>query len=321
MKKISVFDTSVCSSNLGDQIIIDSIRKHLRDMFPKDFFVNIQTHDVIGKSSYKLLKDSDYKFVAGTNLLSSNMNTYNQWKISLKDCFFLKDVILMGVGWWQYQNSPNAYTKFLLHRVLSQSKLHSVRDKYTEGKLRSIGFKNAINTACPTMWGLTEEHCSEIPCSKSESVLVTFTEYNRNKDFDSKLIQLLQKKYENILFWTQQPKDYWHMKTICGDDKSVIYIEPSLQALNQVLECNTSLDYIGTRLHAGIRALQYKRRTLILAVDNRAMEISKDTNLPVLPRDDFDGITRYIESSNSTKVNLPWENIRMWKDSFISLQK
>lgn len=100
MKKISVFDTSFCSSNLGDQIIMDAVGKMLNDIFERDFFIKIQTHDVIGKSSYKTIKDSDYAIVGGTNLLSSNMNFYNQWKISLLDSFYIKNIILMGVGWW-----------------------------------------------------------------------------------------------------------------------------------------------------------------------------------------------------------------------------
>ncbi|GCL41812.1 polysaccharide pyruvyl transferase family protein [Anabaena sp. FACHB-1250] len=312
MKKITIFDTSICSSNLGDQVIMEAVEKILNSLFKSDFFIKIQTHDVIGKSSYKSIQNSDYAIVGGTNLLSSNMNSYNQWKISLLDSFFIKSVILMGVGWWQYQKTPNLYTGILYRRVLHKEYLHSVRDNYTKQQLESIGFKNVVNTACPTMWSLTEEHCADIPRRKTDSVLVTFTEYNQNKEFDFKLIEILKENYKNIYFWIQQPKDYDHMYSIYGDN--AIYINPSLQALDEVL--NLDIDYIGTRLHAGVRALQRKKRSLILAVDNRAIEISKDTNLPVVPRNDWEGIKNWIDSANATHIQLPWDNINQWKKQF-----
>ena len=274
-KYVALLDPSICSPNLGDQIIVDSVQKILDDIFQNLFLIKIQTQDVLSKTSYRYLENSDIKIIGGTNLLSSNMNYYNQWKINLWDSLFIRDVILMGVGWWQYQNKPNLYTKILYHRVLHKGYLHSVRDNYTKRQLESIGINNVVNTACPTMWSLTDEHCEDIPKRKSDSVLVTFTEYNQNQEYDSNLIELLREKYSNIYFWTQQPKDYKYMYSIYGN--KAIYVQPSLQALDQVL--TLELDYIGTRLHAGVRALQNKKRTLILAVDNRAIEIYKDTSL------------------------------------------
>jgi polysaccharide pyruvyl transferase WcaK-like protein len=242
------------------------------------------------------------------------MNYYNQWKINLWDSLFIKDAILMGVGWWQYQKKPNLYTKILYHRILHKGYLHSVRDNYTKRQLESIGINNVVNTACPTMWSLTDEHCQDIPRRKSDSVLVTFTEYNQNQEYDFNLIKLLKERYSNIYFWTQQPKDYKYMYSIYGN--KAIYVKPSLQALDEILTID--IDYLGTRLHAGIRALQNKKRTLILAVDNRAIEISKDTNLPVVPRNDWESITSWIESAYETRIRLPWSNIDKWKSQFQS---
>jgi polysaccharide pyruvyl transferase WcaK-like protein len=315
MKIITILDTSICSSNLGDRIIMDAVDKYLTDLFDGDFFIKIYTHDVISKASYRNIKSSNYTIVGGTNLLSSNMNHYNQWKISLLDSFFIKDIVLMGVGWWQYQKKPNLYTSFLYRRILHNKCLHSVRDEYTKRQLESVGFKNVVNTGCPTMWSLTEEHCAGIPKIKADSVLVTFTDYNQDKQLDSKLIQILAENYKNIYFWIQHPKDYEYMYNIYNS--KAIYLHPNLQALDKIL-ASIEIDYVGTRLHAGIRALQYKKRTLILAVDNRAMEISKDTNLPVVHRDDIEGIKAWINSSNPTQIQLPWRNINRWKEQFQS---
>lgn len=315
MKTISVLDTSICSSNLGDQIIMDAVKDVVEDVCDPALLMHVQTHDVISKKSYRLMNQSELIFVGGTNLLSSNMNSYNQWKVSLWDSVFIKDIILLGVGWWQYQNKPNFYTKFLYKRLLSSKHLHSVRDSYTERQLKSIGITNVINTSCPTAWKLTEEHCASIPNQKSDSVLVTFTEYNQDEKLDSEILILLRKMYQTVYFWTQQPKDYEYMQAFCGD--KVIYLNPSLKALDQVLSsCN--LDYIGTRLHCGIRALQYKKRVLILAVDNRATEIAKDINLPVLPRESIEAIKIWINSSYETRINIPKEKINQWKTQFIN---
>lgn len=314
MKIITIFDTTVAGSNLGDHIIMDSIENILKDIFHNDFFIHVQTHDIISNSSYNFINQSSLKFVGGTNLLSSNMNSYNQWKVNLYDSSFIKDIILMGVGWWQYQDNPNDYTKILLSRLLSSKYIHSVRDSYTETKLKLCGFNNVINTTCPTMWSLNKQHCSEIPATKSNEVVMTFTEYNQNINYDNQLFKILLRNYEKIYFWTQQPNDYLYMQSIgCG---SVEYIPPNLKSLDSILSLK-QVDYIGTRLHAGVRALQKKRRSLILSVDNRAAEISKDTNLPVINRTDVDGIEKWINNPTATIIRLPEENIERWKMQFI----
>ncbi len=312
MSIVTILNPSICSPNLGDQIIIDSVQKILEDIFVEALFIHIQTQDIISKNSYKFIRQSQFSFVGGTNLLSSNMNFYNQWKVNGWDSLFMKEIILMGVGWWQYQKQPNLYTKLLLTNVLNKKKLHSVRDSYTEKQLKSIGISNVVNTSCPTMWGLTEEHCAKIPEKKSDAVLVTFTEYNQNSKYDSQLLNLLTKKYNKIYFWTQQPKDYEYMYNLAGD--KVTYVSPNVKALDVVL--NSEIDYVGTRLHAGIRALQHQKRSLILSVDNRALEIAKDTHLPVLIRDDLEAIAKWIDSNYKAKIKLPLSQITEWKNQF-----
>ncbi|NES85012.1 MAG: polysaccharide pyruvyl transferase family protein [Moorea sp. SIO2B7] len=313
MKVISLLDPSICSSNLGDQIIIDSVDNIIEKTFEESLVIRIQTQDKISKNSYKYIMRSDLKIIGGTNLLSSNMNSYKQWKVNLWDSLFINDIILLGVGWWQYQKKPNFYTRFLYKVLLSNTYIHSVRDSYTEQQLKSIGIPNVVNTSCPTLWTLTGEHCSNIPRKKSDSVLVTFTEYHQNEKLDFQLVNLLSQKYQKIYFWTQQPKDYQYMQSFCGN--SAIYLKPSLKALDQFLS-SSDVDYVGTRLHAGIRALQHSRRSLIVAIDNRAAEIAKDTNLPVLKRDDIESIENWIDSSYETKIKLPIENINRWKNQF-----
>jgi polysaccharide pyruvyl transferase WcaK-like protein len=315
-KMISVLDTSICSSNLGDRIIMDAVNRVIKNLFSNSLLIYFPTHEFISKNSYQHLKESDLTFVGGTNLLSSNMNSYRQWKVGPRDAFsFGNNAILMGVGWWQYQGKPNYYTSWLYKKLLSNNYIHSVRDSYTENQLKNIGITNVINTSCPTMWDLSEEHCDHVPLGKADRVVLTFTNYNQNTENDKALLKLLLKEYQEIYFWTQNSNDYSYMKSIAGD--SVTYLRPSLEGLDSILsDHNYNVDYVGTRLHAGIRALQKRRRTLILAIDNRATEISKDTGIPVLPRDDFDAIHAWILSKSKTKIRLPVENIEIWKNQF-----
>ena len=67
-----------------------------------------------------------------------------------------------------------------------------------------------------------------------------------------------------------------------------------------------NIEYIGTRLHGGIRALQHGRRTMIIAVDGRAMEKKKDIHLPVVDRNtlDADQLHEIIEKPRKMEMKI-----------------
>ena len=83
MDRIVKFDTSLVTENNGDAIIMSYCDEILHRLFPDAFFVSLPTHEHIFIPSYKFIKKSDYQFVCGTNLLTSQMNQYAQWKIGL----------------------------------------------------------------------------------------------------------------------------------------------------------------------------------------------------------------------------------------------
>lgn len=317
MRTVCIFDTSIVSRNVGDQIIMDSVQKIVDELFKNDLQVRVATHESLFIPSHLLIRRSDVKIVGGTNLLSSNMPFYNQWKVNLLDSLFIPDIVLLGVGWWQYQGKPNLYTKMLLNRLLSKKFIHSVRDDYTKKMLESIGIKNVVNTTCPTMWGLTRELCKKIPTNKAERVLFTLTSYNKKKHFDEQLIRLLQKNYSEVYFWPQQPDDLVYFRAF-SKMQNVRVLPPNLMTLDKFLK-NNNADYLGTRLHAGIRALSHHKRSLILGVDNRSLEIGKDTKLPVIKRENIESIKKWILSKSETSIILPEKNIKMWKNQFRQL--
>ena len=315
MKKIVVLDTWINDTNTGNQIIMDAVLKELRSIFPGDFCYQVAAAEYMNLSK-KLVRNADYVFLGGANLLSSNMNNDRTagWRLYAKDMLWLRNVILMGLGWWQYQSfPPNFYTKILFNMVLRKDCFHEVRDSYTLNRLKTLGFK-VLNAGCPTIWRLSIEHCTDIPQSKAENTLLTFTSYKQKPKYDKLLFDIIEKNYSTIYFWPQNYPDYNYAKRICGN--RLVFVDPSLEALDDLLQTE-DLDYVGTRLHCGIRALQHKRRTLIIAVDNRATEMGKDFNLPVVQRNNV-AITldKKINSVWKTAIQIDQAAINTWKNQF-----
>lgn len=319
MKNIMILDTSIGTLNLGDEIIVDSVNRELRKIFPGDMFLKIPTHEKIGRVGHARINLSEKAFVAGTNLLSSQNRLFrtNQWNINAIDSIKMdkENIILMGVGWQNYQDKPNLATKILYTNALSKGYIHSVRDNYTKEKLKSIGINNVYNTGCPTMWELNRKHCDKIPVKKSKNVVCTFTDYRPDIESDNLLISILEKNYDKIYCWIQGHKDLEYINKLSS--KSLILINPNLKDYDNILDSDQELDYVGTRLHAGVRAMQKKRRSIIIGVDNRAIEKKKDFNLNVIERINLKNLDDYINSEFKTDIKLDFEVIDNWKKQFI----
>lgn len=154
-----------------------------------------------------------------------------------------------------------------------------------------------------------------IPTSKSETVVATLTDYNKDSKNDLALIELLSNSYTKVYIWPQGSGDIDYINQL-GLSKLAEVLPPKLEAYNAIIEKEESIDFVGTRLHAGVRALQNKRRAIILGIDNRAFEKAKDFNITVCPRDDLAKLKQLIDSSFATQINLPSENIARWKNQF-----
>jgi glycosyltransferase involved in cell wall biosynthesis len=319
IRQVCLLDTGIGSRNMGDHIIVDSIRRHLRDAFPRAIFVTVPTHEYLGTESLKLLDSSDIRLVCGTNLLASHMDEYKQWKIGGFEFATLRDLTLLGCGWWQYQEAPNPYTELLLNRILSDRTVHSVRDGYTAAKLKALGNKKVVNTTCPTLWSLTPQHLATIPEHVSQDVVTTLTDYKADADADRFMLEHLAARYRRVYVWIQGTGDFAYLKRLCAINPiaSIRVVPASLEAYDELLDSALELDYVGTRLHAGVRALQRRRRALILAVDNRAREISTDTSLPCMPREQVrERLEDLIPSFSVRSIQLPTEAISGWISQF-----
>lgn len=315
MKHILMIDPAVSAVNIGDEIISSSIREQMADILNDSFVTSISSHLPLSYIYKKAIGRCDYKFVCGSNLLMGKLNgRFKQWHIGYPDIGFLRGAITIGAGWWQYNNKPNLYTKILYRSILSKDYIHSVRDNYTVQMLQKVGITNVLNTGCATMWNLTPEHCAEIPTKKSHSVVFTLTDYNKNQETDQALIDLLCESYETVYFWPQGVGDYDYFGTL-KSPKEIIMIPPNLKAYDELLE-KEDLDFVGTRLHGGVRALQKKKRTIIIAIDNRAKEKQKDFNLVCVERSDLSALRERIEGEWQTDIHIPLENIKRWKAQF-----
>ncbi|WP_338129622.1 polysaccharide pyruvyl transferase family protein [Phocaeicola sartorii] len=236
--------------------------------------------------------------------------------MSLLDALQYKNVCLMGYGWGNYNKFyTDPYTKWVYRRLFNNGMQHAVRDEYTQRKLTELGITNVIYTACPTMWNLTPEHCKKIPTAKAQSVMTTLTAYHADKDRDKQMMNILVSSYNQIFFWPQQIEDIDYLRLLDFDKSKLTILSPSLKEYDKIL-ASENIDYVGTRLHGGIRALNFGRRTLIISIDNRATEINKTSNIPILNRTDIDYLKGIIDTNFSTNVFLPHENITKWKQQF-----
>lgn len=321
---ITVYDTACGSRNLGDQIIMESVMRELAEIFPYSHMISYPTHYPLSRHARKEAWSNELAFVGGTNILRDKRRyraRRNQWALALIDAKWMTPAILIGVGSYQYSGEPDWKAKWFYRRALSDRWVHSVRDNYTLNKLAQIGVTNVMNTGCPTMWRLTEAHCKEIPQSRAKNVVFTLTDYNQEPTSDAKLIETLMGIYEGIYFWPQGSGDLKYLSLLMKPDwKDRTEVIPAhLEFFDTTLEQIQSLDYVGTRLHAGIRALQKFRRAIIVGIDNRALEKQRDFNVPVCSRNDTDTLIDTIKGSFETRIHMPVENIEKWKSQFILL--
>ena len=311
---IAMFDTSIGTDNLGDYIIMDAVWDAYREIFGSLApAARIPTHSYMQPGAYESLSGCRLGIVGGTNILKSHMFVRANWRLRLRDMLVLKNIVLLGVGWQQYQGRIDFLSKALFRRAFSSEFMHSVRDEYTAEKL-SGAVRNVVYTACPTLWSLTPQKCAEVPTSRADSVILSLT-YYRPDPVDAELLRLLKREYANVHIWCQQPRDVEYVNSlgVAGPGELVIDIE----AYNELLR-KAPVDVIGTRLHGGIRALQYGRRALILAIDNRATEMARSTQIPVVDRHDLESMRAWVATSAPVSIELPWSDIAAWKGQFKS---
>jgi polysaccharide pyruvyl transferase WcaK-like protein len=313
MRTVTILDTATASTNLGDQIIMEAVRRETDSLFADAFQYNVVSHEWMGRRSRGLVRRADVSIIGGSNLLSSRMWFRPLWKITPLDVLQPGEIVTMGVGWYQDQRPADWYSRWLLRHALSSRHLHSVRDSQAERMLIAAGIANVVNTGCPTLWGLSPEACQRIPTGKARNVITTLNTYIKHPDADRMLLATLRERYDHVYFWTQTQEDQAYALEL---DPALECIEPSLAAFDRLLESPQDLDYVGNRLHAGIRAMQKGRRAVIIEIDNRARSMSEDVALPTVARTDRAHLISMVDHPFETALQLPHEKIAQWREQF-----
>ena len=235
MAKIALLDTSIGSDNAGDDIIMSYCGAVCGELFSGKDIIHIPTH--IYDEKIETIEDR-VKILCGTNLIYKRMEDSRQMVLpyNLKS---LKNTCLLGIGMQQLgiESEPSQFTVDLLKMMLDNKFIHSVRDAQTEDFLKSIGIKNVINTSCPTMWGLTREHCEKVPALKSDTVLTTVTDYAPDAEADAFMLNTLLEEYENVYLWVQGQCDYLYLQKIINCRRLKL-IPPVLDELDLFLDNN-----------------------------------------------------------------------------------
>lgn len=309
-----ILDTAMGSDNCGDQIIMEACMLQLRDKLDVSAMQHVPTHQFPSDSERILLSNSRMKILCGTNILSGHMESYGLWKLG-PDVAPYRNTLLLGVGFDSTVLDFDDYTKRLFQTILSKEGIHSVRDSFSEKMLREMGIQNVLNTGCPTMWSLTPEHCATIPTQKAKNVVCTLTDYCRDEENDRAMLDILLESYQTVYFWLQGRDDLEYIRSL-GYENKVTLVQPDLQSFDAVLN-QVDLDYVGTRLHAGIRALNKGRRSLIVSIDNRAECIHADTGLSIILRRDISKKLRQkIVGEIHSEITMPKSNISQWMEQF-----
>ena len=307
------------ASNLGDQIIEQAVIEQLLKTFGGSAIIQkLSTHLRFGPAERRLVDQADLVIVGGSNLLSSYMDGYFQWDLTLANALRVRRAVLMGCGWWRDQGKANRYTRVLLSSVLSWRFRHSVRDSQAYDQLNAINYGKLrllrpLNTGCPTMWSFLDQHQITTRQSKANVALAMLTDYDRDPIADRRLLQQLHDNYDSVALWPQGLDDLAYAHDLGFEG---IVLDRSLDALDKFLADQSSLDYVGTRLHGGIRCLKAGARCLILSIDNRARTISQDTGLPTAIRGDHAAVQRWITGADAPKLTLPEREINAWRRQF-----
>lgn len=313
-KQVLLFDTSIESQNMGDVIIKHYCSRVLSEMFDLGKAVCVPTHVLPEEDALMTVSRAGTKIVCGTNLITPHFEAFSNWKMP-EDLNGYRDIVTLGVGWGYYSEDISRISKFVYRTILSRNKLHSVRDSYTERKFKEMGITNVVNTGCPTLWGLTAMHCASIPRAKAKRVITTLTDYARDKQSDRLMIEILKENYDEVYIWIQGAEDNEYLQSLV-EPGCVKVIERNLNSYTQAL-CMGDVDYVGTRLHAGVHAMNMGIRTIIIAVDNRAIEMGRDFHLPVIKRTEIrDSLLEWIYGEWETSIELPLDEISAWKQQF-----
>jgi hypothetical protein len=306
--EVVIVDPSLDSDNEGDRVLVEAA---LRELGQLRHAPRLPSHRWLSRAQAATARQARVCLVVGTNILSSHLEVPRQWKLGPVELWaYRKKLVLLGVGWWQYQPGPCRLTRSILTRILHPDAVHSVRDDYTKDRLAALGYRVA-NTCCPSTWPLADTVAA--PASGRTAVVSTVSDYSMSA-FDLAMLTELADRYAEVLVWPQGRGDLRYLASL-DLPRRVVPLPPGLASFDSALR---DADYVGTRLHGGIRAHQLGAPALVVAIDNRAVEMSADTGLPIVRRGDIDGLRSALDNGGSRTVSWPRTEQARWRTSWLA---
>lgn len=323
MNKIILYNPAGGTLNSGDFIIEKYLKEEMHYLLSNAIVAEIGTHLPIAHMyqnakkniTRKACDEATYKFLCGSSMIKTSLLRLSpDWSLTLSSCPYYRNSIAIGIGMGDNASHCDPYTKYIYKKIFSKDYIHSTRDEKTKLFLEGLGLK-AINTGCPTLWGLTENFCKQIPLKRKRKVIFTLT-YNSPSPKDRILLDILLTEYDELYFWVQGYGDLDYLKSIT-DITNIHIIGHSLSSYEEILNSDKDFDYVGTRLHAGIFAIRHAVRSIIITIDNRAEDMKKTYNLPIIQRNFIEEeLKNYINSEFETNIQVPADRIDTWKEQF-----
>jgi polysaccharide pyruvyl transferase WcaK-like protein len=306
------FDWSRSSPNIGDQIISRASHRELKRIYNDSCeLTSIPSHTQLDEKAYKILDKSDKVVVGGSNLFWFRLFPRASWPLRLRDVFKLRNVCFMGVGWGSYKISTGPFGRFVCGSILNPTGHNSFRDKYSCKKALELGVPNPIFTGCHTTWAIGR-NATAFTQKKKKQCVFTLTDYAKDPHTDRMFIALLKKMYgqRNLFFWPQGSGDLSYLEQLEIIQPYQV-LKGDLPTFENFLR-STDVDYVGTRLHGGIFAMEHNKRSVIVSVDNRAVEMGQDLGLAVVSRDRLDVLAEVLEGDTHYELTIPHANIDLW---------
>jgi polysaccharide pyruvyl transferase WcaK-like protein len=320
-------DNTLPAKNIGDEIIFNAIRDNFLSSRGHSELHRFTAHRALSETERNKINSCDLVFFGGTNIVSTDVCHDSRWIPNPKRFFYLhpgiKNLVFLGVGMNRYSKEKisfmcNLRTKLFYKNVLSKKYYHAVRDLHTFDVLRKMGIKNVLFTGCPTLWSLDKLFNFNLE-TKITKCCFALTDYDPDFERDNNLITRLLQNFTELVYFPQGSKDVDYLQSLESFAKNTgrIQILPRKLVALETAISKEDFVYIGTRLHLGILFLTKGVKSIIVGIDNRAIEMRNSLNIPVILPSEYGLIDKWLDRNEVFgEFKLPIENIERWKNQF-----
>lgn len=311
---IVVADTSICSSNTGDQIIARAVYSALRELTDEFGLRYVPTHTGMGYRGRRIMRQGSATLLAGTNLLSAHVGVKQQWRTPPLPPS-LRRFITFGCAFGSGDDPLGRLARGFLKATLDPAAVHSVRDRHAADSLASLGFRS-LYTGCPTMW-LVDSFAKPAETEDRTQGLVILNASLRHDELDRLLLDAAAARWERVSFWAQAPLDHSYLSQL---PPGAQVLAPSLEGLSDFVVANPGVEVLTTRLHAAIFCQWYGSRPRLVAVDARTRRCADDAGMTrfAVPTNRAD-VEAMFDGPTPLPANPPREAREQWFEALTSL--